>query len=449
MRYNEFKERTIVSQCLSDVDVLGQFDFETCLISLDKLRDIDTKNFDHNLLSELQGPSTNIPLISPEKYENAKKVLPLAIHEYAHFIDTTSTAWGINHLNLMNQAYSCGDNEAEFYKAKRFSEHCTKLRLPKYYTLVENDAEPTRPWQARVTIGKIFDSKGRISHRPQLFVRFLNFDGQGLARSPLSTISILEASAMAHEIHVSSLLLSRTENNFKLVEQKLFAEEMLNYIYRQDITEYSACAHLVANKHACKDMLDTFELCANMARFALNCSPKAFQRLYNRCSIGKILNIDEKGDFARRLKDGLKICDLGVFFYLLNEAIPAGSIGGNARNIVGICAALSKMGLEVDEFLDLRNQWVRQLMDELANSRFSSIKKMAAAGYSNLIKIDSGSNLLSGNLSVPPVWLGDGSEWQMFACDSNALRDISLDTCFDELFSFGQEWVRRFSEGCV
>jgi predicted HD phosphohydrolase len=379
----------------------------------------------------------------------AKKVLPLAIHEHAHFIDSTSTAWGLNHLNLMNQAYLCGNKEAEFHKAKRFSEHCIKLRLPRYYTLVENNVEPTRPWQAEITIGKTFDSKGHISHRPQLFVRFSNSIGQGLARSPISTISILEASAMAHEIHVGSLLISRTEGDFKIVEQKHYAEDILNYIYRQDITEYSACAHLVANKHACKDIMDTFELCANMARFSLNCSPKAFQKLHNRCPIGKILKIDERSDFTRRLKEGLKLCDLGVFFYLLNEAMPAESIGDNTRNILGIYAALSKMGLEADEFFRLRDQWTKQLAEELASSQFSSIKKLAEAGYSNLIKIDNGSNILSGNLSLPPVWLGDGSEWQIFNLNKNTLKEFSLDTCFDELFSHGQEWVRRFSEACI
>jgi hypothetical protein len=99
--YRKFKEKNAKGNQLSAVDVLGSFDFATNLISLDSIEAKD-------LSSLVMNREEDSPL-PDEIVFGLRKVLPLAIHEYTHFIDATSTVWGINHLSKMRFAYECDD----------------------------------------------------------------------------------------------------------------------------------------------------------------------------------------------------------------------------------------------------------------------------------------------------------------------------------------------------
>lgn len=452
MRYFDFKKRTKRYKSLEYIDTLAEFDFNTTLISLDSLKiehiDLLPKSADGSADVKIGNPAS----LTPEKYIDKQKVLPLAVHEYTHFLDSTSTIWGLCHLSLMNKAYMSnytqGGREHDFYLAKRFDDHCRNIRLPDYYTVIEKDVENTRPWKFDSTLGYIFDAKGNVSNKPIIFWRFFNSEGKLLARSPISTISLLEASAMAQELLAEADLLASTEDDFRLVERSQLSERNLAHIYNKEITEYFVCAHLVSSSQQYESALDAFPLCAHIIRTALNCPSKAFDRLYKKCPIGRIIGASEDTDRVKRLRTGLKIGDLGTLFYLIQTALPKKSYTSNESMKNGISASLSTMGLEFDTLISMRNERARQLIDELSTSRFPSIRQLAQAGYENLFSMDSGSSILSGDFNLPPVWLGDGNVLQLFNRSSNSLRNFDLDACFDELYE-GQSWTDRFSEACL
>lgn len=112
---------------LLESDTLGSFDFFTCIICLDSIDSAGLGNY--------------LEALTTKNYLAQCKLAPLAAHEFTHFIDSTSTVWGMNHLNKMNEAYcannAMGGSEQEFYKAKSFLEHARSLRLPAYYTLID------------------------------------------------------------------------------------------------------------------------------------------------------------------------------------------------------------------------------------------------------------------------------------------------------------------------
>jgi hypothetical protein len=164
--------------------------------------------------------------LTASQYEVVAKVLPLAHHEYTHFIDSTSTVWGLAFLTKMNAAYSCNDSlrreESDFWPAKEFADVLRSIALPDYYT-GRTKAKSTRPWEASITAGQIFDEKGRVTERTILFQRFLNGEKEPLVRSPISSASVLEASSMAQETALHMKFIGIVDGAFANTERQAFS----------------------------------------------------------------------------------------------------------------------------------------------------------------------------------------------------------------------------------
>jgi len=239
MRSSEFEAKTAYANQLSEVDTLGSFSFETAIIYLKSLRSGDIEraravraNFKPAMVDGK--PS----LMSGDQYAALEKVQTLAMHEYTHFVDATSTLWGLRHLQAMSDAYvSIEGGESQFYKAKNFFDYVRGIRLPKYYTVEYDNSPEKMPWEARPTIGRVFDSKGMLSTNPIFFSQFFNSDGKMIVRSPVSVVSILEASAMAQETLVRANLIRLTDPDYRLVEDKVMARRSLGFLYTPSVTE--------------------------------------------------------------------------------------------------------------------------------------------------------------------------------------------------------------------
>lgn len=165
--------------CFSKADVLGSFDFMTLTISLDSLKGDD---FNHlgKLLSrgDYKDEILNRNL-KYDLYEALKKLYGLSFHEYTHFVDSTSTAWGASFLRILNEAYLTnhdiyGTEESEYHKAKRFFDLAKSFTLPDYYTAKDPDVDPSTPWSYQVTSGKRFNNNGELSDIPITFISFEN-----------------------------------------------------------------------------------------------------------------------------------------------------------------------------------------------------------------------------------------------------------------------------------
>lgn len=453
MQITEFKNWTAKRSALANIDILGSFDFYTSLLSLDALsaKDIHKMHeaFDVASLNELieRGPLT------PEQYSLAAKVLPLAAHEYTHFIDATSTLWGFRHLSLMNEAYLSNDkygaSELQFSKAKLFYDHNRRIRLPNYYTVVYPDVSNVRPWQSTISIGYLFSSVGEPTDKPILFSRFSNHQGELLARSPISMISLLEASAMAQELLVQSVLLQLAEPDFRLVENSQLTQRTIDYLYNPAITEYSVCAHIVANQQNCNDALAAFRLCAIIIRAVLNFPEQAVSQLYDKCPVEDLLKTHDGHPFAKAIRNGLYHNDLGVIFYMICIALPESSYVNEKAAIDGVVSAFGSLGLNFTNFCEQSNARAAELCTHILNTTIQPIALLAQAGKNNFQEISASSSLLDFvRLSLPPALLGDSSLSLVFGSAANLLKEFDFEACFNEL-SAGQSWVERFAEACV
>lgn len=438
MSLDKFKSKFRSYKRLLESDTLGSFDFFTCIICLDS---IDSARFNEFLEA-----------IAAKDYLVLYKVTPLAVHEFTHFLDSTSTVWGMNHLKKMNEAYcsnnEMGGSEYEFYKAKRFLEHARSLRLPDYYTLIDGSKAPDRPWQSRITMGEKFGLDGKLSGEPVLFSHFANAHGDLLARSPVSTVSILEASAMANEMITRLSLINELDEADKFVENGVYQRESLNFIYNQNITEYSVCVHIVANYLSCKDIFVAFQICSIITRLVLN-FPHTLTENVLSSDIHDILEIPKDHEFEKRVRAGIRGQDLGILFFLICSALPKNTADGPKAMKAGIGLALEKINLSLDLVREEARKEVESIANDLSDSKLKAIRLLSRAGLDNFSKIPfTTSGLNVSDLSLPSVYLGDGTEVDIFKNDKSQLKDVGIEEIFDELYA-GQEWVERFSEACT
>lgn len=446
MDFQKTKAKTARWNLFGKIDLLGSFDFYTALITLDAISIRDIKRTKEAFRDGLH---PDRPL-SPDQYEALSKVMPLAVHELTHFLDATSTVWGLEHLTLMSEAYSSearfGCNEDQFVRAKVFYDHVRALRLPDYYTLVEEDAPGDRPWNYQVSVGHIFTGTGTPSTQPIVFARFADAAGQFLARSPISMVALLEASAMAQELFFHGRLVQHCVDGFRHVEQREFGKRVLDAFYDQRLTEYSVAAHIVANRLQTTDIGHSLAHSALLVRICLNATDGLFEQLAANAPVAEVLQIGSDHEFVSRVRTGLRQGSRPMLFFLLASALHTGADAEHSpwQNVRDVAAIL---GFDLNHFHQQAIEKAAKLTVALEASPLPSIRTLARMGSANLRAIrPDAPDIVFADLQLPPVILGDSNEVHLLSRER--VDGLSVDACFDELYA-GQSWVERFAEACV
>ena len=254
---------------------------------------------------------------------------------------------------------------------------------------------------------------------------------------------------MAQELYIQGLLLSWCDKDFQVVERKAIEEKTIQYLYNPNLTEYSVCAHVVANKLGTTDVLEAFRICTILTRFVLNFPEWAFDQLSKFCPVADILKISSNHAFCKSVKSGLEHRNYGIAYYLLCLALPTGLSGEFNSIKAAISLGLSRMGLSIDMLFAMSKKSIEKAAKELINSDIGTISNLAAAGMENNKNIDPFSYEIDfSKLHLPPALLGDSESFNLFSSKTNCLSSFELDLCFDEMYA-GQEWVERFSESCI
>ena len=455
MQASAFETRTAQRNQLAAVDVQGWFDFATATVYLKALSEVDVitaQKLFAGLAQALEDAQSKT-VLTPEQFSALAKILPLAAHEYTHFVDGTSSLWGLRHLKLMNDAYvNSGDRGARedtFRSAKVFHDHLRSIRLPSYYTVVNKGSSVERPWRSETSIGRTFNGDGDISPRPILFSRFLNASGDLIVRSPISNVSILEASAMASELRLHAALLHHVEPDFRIVEQKLFGQRQMDFLYSRDLTEYSVCVHVLANKLGCKDAFEAFTVTAQLTRLVLNFPTSAFQRLHGVCPVSELLDLPEAHDFCGAVRDGLRAADLGTLYYLLTLALPKQPYDSDEKIEAGLVLALRILGLDSEQVDSESVSEAKAVYASMTDSPLKYVRSLIEAGFDNFIRIGNRRRPLRlEELHLPPALLGDDAIVHVFGGESNGLQHYPVVDGYNELDD-GHSWVLRFAEACL
>lgn len=431
--------------CFSKVDSLASLDFYTLTICLESINPDEITGIS---LADIDGRGK--PHVSMLEYERLKKVLPLVMHEFAHYYDGTSTLWGMQHLSMLNQAATVpASNESEFYRLKRLYDHVRRFKLPSYYTTVEKGTKPSQPWGLTLTGGREFTSEGTLSPRPIVFGRFFNSEHEPIVRSPISILSLLETSAMETEF-VTRMALSQRLGEERLVEERQITQEALDYIYNPGLTEYSVCAHLVANTINCSDIMAAFRMAAYLARFVLNCPASAFDTARaNLDQWAKVTGLPHGSEEITLLRHAMKNGNHGALFRMLVAGLPRNIDVYNPTEFgLSFNRSLNILGLRFVQVLDKAQAEIQQHAKQLESSPIDSLRVIAKAGLENFIA--TGGNIFARDIEkmhLPPVYLNDFSQ-QQFKPEQNMLSTFDLEKGFLELAKL-QTRCENFAEACM
>jgi hypothetical protein len=442
------KKNNVLSQC----DILGSFDFFSTIVSLDSL---DSSSFDNleparEQLKELLSSKGSLDL---DTCKRLRGIQPLAQHEYTHFVDSTSTLWGMKYLNLMAKAYESDDRrfggkEGGFFQAKQFSDLLRFIKLPSYFTHKSKLTDISPPWTFRESIGNRFDNSGQVSSFPVLFTLFGNNKNELVVRSPVSTLSILECSAMSQEVECNIGLIMGLEEGIRNVELGLYTRELLNYIYNRDLTEYSVCAHLLANSQTNPDIALTYKSCGIICRYVLNTPSVIYKNLSEHVDLSKVFGAGTE-EWVSKIKKGLELNEPGFLFYLICKLLPNNSLESNTAMITGLKTAFEFLDIDVNYLKSEAKTEFEALLEEVNQSQVDNIIKISNSGHSNFEKINWDTPSLPFDLlDFPPALLGDSTSIQIFPGIDNGLKNLDLDKLFDDMLE-GQSWVQRFTEACA
>jgi len=435
---------------LSSYEFAGSYDFWTTLVCLDsidenkieKVKDIYSKYEVEFKVAK------NIPV---DDFREIVDVFTLARHEYTHYIDCTSTIWGLKYLTAMSAAYSCNTDiykntdEENYHFAKSFHDSLRFIRLPKYFTELGPANGQDYDWHYTESIGNRFTKDGMVSDYPVLFMRFLDNSGKLIVRSPVSILSILECSAMSQEIQFKlQALQSRMQFIEYKIELNIYESYLKKYLYNKSITEYSACAHLVASKLNIASVFEVFEICSIICRFVLNATDEIYNLIVKKNQIAGILNIPAEHPFAEKFHKGMTYHEPGFLFYLLCRALQKDK--NLHLSVDSLYKALNLMGVSKDECDRSYKKEIKDKEELVKLFPQQTLKHTGERGISNAKIIDAQSPSLSfEKLDLPPVYLGNGTMYNFFESNNSNLNN--LDFIYQELY-IGQRWVERFVEAC-
>ncbi|WP_394136455.1 hypothetical protein [Aliivibrio fischeri] len=432
-------------------DILGSYDFYTTIISLDSIEgtDLEAIKNDQVHLKKVKARTEKLRLST---YEKLKKVYPLAHHEYTHFIDSTSTLWGMKYLLEMKEAYQQNtkkyqSNELDFYKSRLFYNKVKSFRLPDYYTEL-GSAESRKPWRYIERAGNRFSLDGKVSDHPIFFVHFQNCDKEFLVRSPLSMISILESSAMAQELINNQDLIASLPGDKRAVQEALYNKEVMSLVYDKNLTEYSVCCHLISNDQHYSGVSNSLKACFLINRIVLNFPNVAFERLSQIENLDSILSIYEQ-QYIEKVRNGFKNRDYGTLFFVLSKLLPINSLESVPQILSGLELALEKLGSPLNQIKLESEEEMNAVYKDLIALPASIIDTIANSGMNNYGLINwSVSRLPFNKLELPCCYLGDLSETVILSKVDSPLSRLKLDDVFDEL-NAGQGWVEKLSEACI
>lgn len=434
---------------LNEIDLKASFCYQTYIIECNKTtkKEIDkAKDF---------FSSSDETKFSNLDYQFAKEAVSLVTHEYTHFIDFTSTIFGLEHISRLSQASKTQriycDNESQFYPAKKYYDYLKTIRPNEYYNQIFDFNPPQEEWGAMPTSGVYFNSSGAPSTKPIFFFRFLTQERKPIARSPISLISILESSAMAQETLARLNLIHQTDEvQFNIVE---FNKDSISYLYDSRLTEYSVCAHLIANRLICKDIITTYRISSILTRIVLNSTPDIFNHIHRNFHHTPYYNLcegypDEKL-IKKRMRDALRFRDHGALFYLLVSCMPR-RVPKNPFDFHVLIA-------ETLAAAQLPNDWEKSVFD-YADSLLNSIKtrniktltELANSGHDNLGKLDyTGAAIDFRTLNTPPCYIENYNLIiHPFDHSDNRLNNFNLDESYEEGTNT-ELWVNKFSQSCL
>lgn len=378
-------------------------------------------------------------LTPAERWPLKREVWLNGFHEYTHWLDMTSSVFGLRWLckmvNLLEKYSKETESRSTAYveECKAAARDMAGIHLPEYYSTVENPVGP--PWKYSSTVGKAYDSEGNSNpFHPLWFVRFDTPSGMSIARQPISVASLLEVRAVAAEITGGfGLINALHDRSFKVLQQQRLSHEIFSRVYQPHLTVYSAAAHWYANHRGLSEVLEAYIAASKLAWFCLD-APTRWVTSIKATAEFKARFGDP---FATMMQTSLSRDDRGALFFMLAAETSL--------------KLLKTLNSDLDALL--RKEWKVSLGEvnaegekeraELVNRLVSTpepVRSLAEIWKTNLGQryMDRPLSVVSENIQLPAVILADDTPLEIFNMrmgdDAFDNRTFDPRPYFDEFF---------------
>jgi len=219
-------------------------------------------------------------LIASFDYKNSPvesiKVLPILLHEFRHWLDHTTTLWGLRRLAESANAISAwtNQNEKELWRISAFARNVNRDFAADYFTTIENPDRPvgsTKQWTYRFSSGYGFNQDGTLNEQdPIFFTRFYWDDQTCACRVPFSVSALLETNAMHMEISANHFVASLMDPISKKIEMDRIEKLFTRSLYLPELAVYSTAVHAIANSMQLASGHIAYPLASALSAYCLN-----------------------------------------------------------------------------------------------------------------------------------------------------------------------------------
>lgn len=432
----------------TQIDTKAHFDYQTYTIHITEIKKSSGEAASDYLSKKLTQK------ISNNDYFLIEEALNLITHEYTHFLDFSSSLFGLEHLGKLAAAAasqrSKHTDETGFYPAKQYADYLRTLRPSKYYDEKLNLDIPRELWGAIPSSGVIFNSSGRPSTRPIIFVRFMTPDLIQIARAPISAVAVLEASAIAQELLAALDLISKSEDTE--IKYQEVTKKNIDFLYDARLTDYSVCAHLVANQLGCKDFLLVARIIATLTRIVLNTPPSVFddiqRNIENTPYFLRMTKSEETIKIKKRIRNALKFRDIGSLFFLIAQCMPdMPNLPNEFQNFIS--QTLVRSGFNRD-WVEKSKAHANQLFRTVESFEIPHLTKLASCGMKNYMTLlNSGHQIDFNKMHLPSCYIARDTEIISISdFKENELADINIINMY-ELGGETELWVGKVESACL
>jgi hypothetical protein len=427
-----------------NVETVGYFDFFNQLVTLNA--------FDKESVSNMQKASS-AQALSVNETRHLRSFASTAQHELTHWLDLSSTIWGIKLLISLyssQRTFFIEKQESKFVEIKAFGRSMQLITYPKYYNEEHpKTSEHPKPWRYQFSSGQLFDRNGKLADEPILFTNFANGNNEKFVRYPICTGAVLEGAALAQEFLIDLLLNERLDENTKLVEERVVEREWMDRLYHRDLLIYSTTPHLVSNSLKIPDVHRTLKVTAVLSRFVLNFPTILFPAL--KVDGGKYQIWGNRPSRAMANENRAFL-----FFLLLeNLKLNGSSIGDYSESAIrdSAISAMASFGVTLDQIEKCFEEEQAQLISVISKL-FSELEAFTGSDYFKPFINAIASNLAAiglwgqsqydfSKLQTPPILLGDNTLYQF----PNSMK-FDLEQHYENMYVVEKK-ISEFLEACI
>lgn len=253
---------------LSTPNVNGRFDYGSNLIELDRY-DSRHKAF---IEQALRFPKASID----KDYHSVQKVRAYALHEVTHFIDFTTTLWGVEYIARKSALLGKLISGADFQQALDvFMLNASEIEM--HDDLKEGDGSIELLSCDVVSHAVMYDK----AHGGYIYICFLN-KGEIVYKTPVSMLSVIESNAFSNEFIGLLVDLEKVEDVVgREIEKQRIERELNGYLDSPEFSEYTVFIYLAKKHFSCFDLKDVLSLVSSLCRFSMSISTVDMAKMAN------------------------------------------------------------------------------------------------------------------------------------------------------------------------